>query len=327
MDEVNLRRFGAMLDKTLPDAAALSQRYGGSRMHDAWSDGQLLELFVRWHDEAAFAALVRRHGPMVLSVCRRVLRHTQDAEDAFQATFLVLAKKADRLRQPNLLANWLYGVAYRTALHARQRAAHRSAQEREAASMSNPESSPDVDSQELRRVLDEELSRLPEKYRAPLVLCYLEGKTNEEAARVLGWPSGSMSHRLARGRELLRERLVPRLAGLSGLLPLLPLMDYLEPSAVPPFLAQTTAQAAIVVVGSKVAAVGAGLISASVRELMEETLTSLAPSPWRWLYVLIVVVGSLLGLGGAAYVAANGWPPGQPGNPPSCHDPSGLAAP
>jgi RNA polymerase sigma factor (sigma-70 family) len=154
-----------MLENASIDPARLSHRYAGALTFEALSDGQLLEWFVRRGEEAAFAALVRRHGPMVLGVCRRVLRHAQDAEDAFQATFLVLAQKAPRLRRPELLANWLYGVAYRTALHARQRAAQRSAREREAASMSNPENNPQVDSQELRRLLDEELIRLPERYR------------------------------------------------------------------------------------------------------------------------------------------------------------------
>jgi RNA polymerase sigma-70 factor (ECF subfamily) len=314
MEEINHWRFRAMLDKTLPNPTARSSRYGGSLLYDAWSDTQLLEFFVRWREEAAFAALVRRHGPMVLSVCRRVLRHAQDAEDAFQATFLVLAKKAHRLRQPKLLANWLYGVAYRTALHARQRAAHRSAREREAASMTEAESNPVSEGPELRRLLDEELNHLPEKYRAPLVLCYLEGKTNEEAARMLGWPSGSISHRLARGRELLRERLAPRLGMLSGLLPAFPLTDFLEPSALPPLLAQTTAAAATALAGAKVAAVGASLISASVRDLMEETLESLAPSPWHWLYPAILIVLSLLGVGTAVYVATGAWP-----QPQGCH--------
>jgi RNA polymerase sigma-70 factor (ECF subfamily) len=208
-----------MLEKTLADSVTLSGRYAGSLVYDALSDGQLLDWFVHQREEAAFAALVRRHGPMVLSVCRRVLRHSQDAEDAFQATFLVLAEKAPGLRQPELLANWLYGVAYRTALHARQRASRRSEREREAATLFFSEGDSESESRELRQVLDEELQGLPEKYRAPLVLCYLEGMTNEAAARRLGWPSGSMSYRLARGRELLRERLEARLAGFSILLP------------------------------------------------------------------------------------------------------------
>jgi RNA polymerase sigma-70 factor (ECF subfamily) len=170
------------------------------------SDRELLERFARGQDEEAFEALVQRHGPLVLGVCRRVLRDWEDAQDAFQATFFVLARKAGSLAKPEALGNWLYGVAYRTAVKAKARAARRRECERQAG-----RATPNPASEEARRdlceVLGEELSRLPEKYRAPLVHCYLEGKTNQEAARELGCPLGSMSGRLARGRELLRERL------------------------------------------------------------------------------------------------------------------------
>jgi RNA polymerase sigma factor (sigma-70 family) len=179
------------------------------------TDTQLLKRFARQKDEAAFAALVRRHGPMVLAVCRRVLHDAHDAEDAFQATFLVLVRKARFIARPELLANWLYGVAYRVAVKARANANRRSAHERRAGAMTSVGSAPERIGSELRAVLDAELSHLPEKYRAPLVLCYLEGKTNEQAARLLGWPTGSISGRLARARELLRERLVSR--GLASL--------------------------------------------------------------------------------------------------------------
>ncbi len=177
------------------------------------TDGQLLERFVRQQDEAAFAALVRRHGPMVLGVCRRVLDNAQDAEDAFQATFLVLLRKADSLGRPALLANWLYGVAYRTAMKARAGVLRRRHHERRAASAPRTEPAADAGRDDSSALLEAGLHGLPDKYRAPLVLCYLEGKTNAEAARQLGWPVGSMSSRLARGRELLRERLVPSPVG------------------------------------------------------------------------------------------------------------------
>jgi RNA polymerase sigma factor (sigma-70 family) len=157
---------------SLADATRFSA-YGAKVRVDALTDEELLAWVVQRHEEAAFAALVRRHGPMVLSVPRRLPRHSHDAEEAFQATFLVLAQKAHRLRRPELLANWLYGVAYRTALHAQQRAARRREREREAAKMIAPSSDPESESEELRSILDEELHRLPEKYRAPLVLCYL----------------------------------------------------------------------------------------------------------------------------------------------------------
>jgi RNA polymerase sigma factor (sigma-70 family) len=173
------------------------------------TDAELLDRFARTRDHAAFAALVRRHGPMVFGVCRRVLRDPNDADEAFQVTFLVLVRKAGGLRQPGRLANWLYGVANRVARKARVSAARRGRHERAAA---GPDRTVPIDptDADLRAVLDEEMVALPAKYRAPLVLCYLEGLTNEAAAERLGWPPGSMSYRLARGRELLRKRLVRR---------------------------------------------------------------------------------------------------------------------
>src|SRR5262249_2560450 len=152
--------------------------------------------FMRAHDEAAFAALVQRHGPMVWAVCRRLLPYPEDAEDAFQATFIVLVRRAPSIRQPELLGHWLYGVAYRTARKARAATNRRRAFERQVAFMPPLDSTADnagIAGGELRAVLDEALHHLPEKYRAPLVLCYFQGLTNEEAARRLGWPVGSMS--------------------------------------------------------------------------------------------------------------------------------------
>jgi RNA polymerase sigma-70 factor (ECF subfamily) len=307
-----------MLDKTL---AGLEQHSGcltDSRAFDAWTDTQLLKRFAQRHEEAVFAALMRRHGPMVLSVCRRVLRNSHDAEDAFQATFLVMIEKGHRLRKPELLANWLYGVAYRTALHARQRAVRRSEREREAVAMSSDSASdPEIESRELRRVLDEELLRLPDKYRAPLVLCYLEGKTNEEAARVLGWPSGSMSYRLARGRDLLRQRLQTRMGGATIFLQTIMQAEHFQPAVVSSTLALTTMQAAVTYVGIKMSVAVTGFISASVRDLMEETLQSLAPPRWRWWFTLFLLVLTLAGLGGAgAWVVSSFWSSGASG---ACH--------
>jgi RNA polymerase sigma factor (sigma-70 family) len=161
------------------------------------SDGQLLERYLARRDETAFAAIVRRHGPMVLSVCRRVLKNAHDAEDVFQATFLVLVTKAASVRPRELVGHWLYGVAYRTALKAKALAARRSAKERTMAPQQTHHDEPPADWQPL---LDEELQRLPEKYRLPLVLCDLDGKTRKQAARQLGWPDGTLSTRLTRGR-------------------------------------------------------------------------------------------------------------------------------
>src|SRR5262245_38426607 len=165
------------------------------------SDGQLLERFVARHEEAAFEMLVRRHGPMVLGVCRRVLRHVHDAEDAFQATFLVLARKAASIGQRERVGNWLYGVAYRTALEARTLNAQRRANERQVGAMPEPVA-PEVNAaRDWRPLLDRELSQLPAKYREPVVLCELEGGTRRDVARQLRIPEGTLSSRLATARK------------------------------------------------------------------------------------------------------------------------------
>src|SRR5262245_694448 len=139
-------------------------------------DGQLLERFTRERDEAAFAALVSRYGPLVLGVCRRVLHHEQDAEDVFQATFLVLARKAETIRRTEAVGSWLYGVAHRLALKARAGAARRSVHESRAPQAETLDPAADMTWRELQTVLDEELARLPDRYRAPLLLCYFDGQ-------------------------------------------------------------------------------------------------------------------------------------------------------
>jgi RNA polymerase sigma-70 factor (ECF subfamily) len=183
-------------------------RRAAGGVHD-WTDAQLMDSFLAHRDEAAFEVLVRRHGPMVLGVCRRVLRNETDAEDAFQATFLVLARKAAAVAPRSLVGNWLHGVAYHTAQRVRGMNTKRRAKERAAA-----RAAPARDSEEAVRqmeaLLDEELNRLPEKYRAPIVLCDLGGKAIKEAARQLGWPQGTLATRLARGRALLGQRLTRR---------------------------------------------------------------------------------------------------------------------
>jgi RNA polymerase sigma factor (sigma-70 family) len=174
------------------------------------ADYQLLERFITHREEAAFTALMVRHGPMVHGLCQRLLQHEQDAEDTFQATFLILARKARTIRKHASLASWLYGVAYRLSLKARVSAARRRARERKANVIVNPDHSAEAARREMQSVVDEELNRLPAKWRTPLILCYLEGKTQEEAAEVLGWPVGSMSWRLSRAKARLRDRLTRR---------------------------------------------------------------------------------------------------------------------
>lgn len=157
------------------------------------SDGELLRRFAAGRDEAAFARLVERHGPMVLGVCRRALRDPHDVEDAFQAAFFVLARRAGSVRRAESLAGWLYRVAYRIAVQARAERARRRFHERQGHDMRRAAPSAAATWDELRPILDEELQALPDKYRLPVVLCYLEGQTLAEAAADLGWPSATPS--------------------------------------------------------------------------------------------------------------------------------------
>ncbi len=179
-------------------------------------DAELLGRFLAGRDEAAFEALLRRHGPMVLGVCRRVLRNAADAEDAFQATFLVLVRKAASLRSRELLGGWLYGVAYRTALKAKTMAAKRRRKETEARQSAVPETRAEGAWEDLLPLLDRELARLPEKYRVPVVLCELEGKSRKEAARLLKLAEGTLSSRLATARKMLARRLARPGAVVAG---------------------------------------------------------------------------------------------------------------
>src|SRR5579872_2831868 len=175
------------------------------------TDELLLDRFFNGHDAGAFELLVRRHGPMVLGVCRRVLGEAHDAEDAFQATFLILLRKGRSFVPRGKLANYLYTVARRVALRARATRARRRDCERQAMCDKPRSSTPEPDTAwELRAILDEELLHLPEIYRVPVILCYLEGRTQEAAARELGWPVGTLFTRLGRARERLRQRLCRR---------------------------------------------------------------------------------------------------------------------
>jgi RNA polymerase sigma factor (sigma-70 family) len=235
------------------------------------TDAQLLERFVahRGEDaEAAFAAVVERHGPMVLRVCRGILTDPNDAEDAFQVTFLVLARKARAIARRSLLANWLYGVAVRSAREVRKNAARRRAREGTMDDIGRAESRPDADCGELRFVIDEELSRLPESFRSPVVLCDLEGKTHKEAARILGVPVGTVSSRLVRARGLLRTRLARRGLDPSSAEP----PRHSIPMALPPALVAATARAAVrIATGAPVA----GAVSAQLATITEGVLKTM----------------------------------------------------
>jgi RNA polymerase sigma factor (sigma-70 family) len=251
------------------------------------TDGQLLECFLSRGDEDAFAALVRRHGPMVWGVCRRVLRSHHHAEDAFQATFLVLVRKAPSVVPREMVANWLYGVARQTALKERALASRRGERERPAAEMPEPAVEEQGLSREAQSLIDDELSRLPEKYRAPVVLCDLEGKTRKEDARQLGWPEGTVAGRLARARTLLATRLSRR--GLA-----LPVAALAAVSA-PTSAVSNTIRVASLFAGAQAAT---GEISASVAALTEGVLKAMSLNRRiAWGAVLLAVL--LLGGAGA----------------------------
>jgi RNA polymerase sigma factor (sigma-70 family) len=228
------------------------------------SDGQLLNGFVARRDAACFEALVRRHGPMVLGVCRRVLGNPHDAEDAFQATFLVLVRRAASVVPRELVGNWLYGVAYRTALEARRTAARRQARERQVHDMPRPAAEPDPLWHELVPLFDEELDRLPDRYRAAVVLCDLQGRTRKEAARQLGVPEGTVSGRLTTARRMLARRLSRRGVALSA-------------GAIGAVLASGTASAAVPasLVASTVQTAAATTVAAPVIALADRVVKGL----------------------------------------------------
>jgi RNA polymerase sigma factor (sigma-70 family) len=268
------------------------------------TDGQLLKWFISWRHDAVFRALVDRHGPMVMSVCRRVLESEHDAEDALQATFLILARKAAAVRPRDCVANWLHGVAYRTAQKARVSRARAAAARRRAAerlaTMSDYTPADDDVWRDLQPVLDQELQRLPDTYRAAVVLCDLEGKSRKDAARQLGWPEGTLSGRLARARKRLADRLARRGVTLSAAALAAVLTRGAASAAVPVALKSTLTRAAVLWAGGS--ALPAGVVSAPVVQLTEGTMKTL---PLARLWVGLVCAAAVgLAAAGAGLVAA-----------------------
>jgi RNA polymerase sigma factor (sigma-70 family) len=257
------------------------------------TDGQLLEEYLSRQEEAALAVLVRRHGPMVWGVCRRVLRNYHDAEDAFQATFLVLVRRAASIVPPEKVANWLYGVAHQTALKARATAAKRKERERQVTEMPETAAAEPDRWQEVRPVLDQELSRLPEKYRLVMVLCDLEGKTRREAACQLGVPEGTIAGWLARARRMLAKRFGRRgLVFSAGVLATV-ISHHAASAAVPaPVLASTMKAATLFAAGQ---AAASGVISAEVAALTEGVLKSMVLSKAKLALCVALVIGLLVG--------------------------------
>jgi RNA polymerase sigma factor (sigma-70 family) len=266
---------------------------------DEQTDGHLLGRFVRQQDERAFTTLMLRHGPLVLRVCRRLLANAQDAEDAFQATFLVLVRKARALDDKGSLAGWLYGVAYRIAVRARAQAACRRAHERQAAQMQTRKTLGEPTGPDVAGLLEEELSGLPEKYRTPVVLCYLQGKTHAEAARQLQWPLGTVRGRVARARDLLRRRLARRGIALSTGLVAAGLASNAASAGVPTVLLHATVRAALLTAGGK--ATAATAFSPQATALGEAMLRETFVGKLR---IVLVVLVALAVTGTAAGVLA-----------------------
>jgi RNA polymerase sigma-70 factor (ECF subfamily) len=227
------------------------------------SDRQLLDIFVERRDEAAFEAIVRRHGPMVMGVCRRILRNRQDAEDAFQAAFLVLVRKAAVLASRELLAGWLYGVAYNTALKAKATAARRRRKERQATAMLEADADTSQPDGDWLPILDRELNGLPDRYRLPIVLCELQGKPHKEAAHELGCPVGTLSGRLSRGRTLLAKRLARYGLALTAGSLSAALAQQEVAASVPPAVVSATVKAATAgAIPAEIAALTEGVVKA-----------------------------------------------------------------
>ena len=259
-------------------------------------DGELLGRFIDRRDEAALAALVRRHGSMVWGVCRRLLAH-QDAEDAFQVTFLVLVRKAASVAPRAMVANWLYGVAHQTALHARRTTARRRAREVQVTAMPDPEAVPPEDWTERQLLLDEELSRLPDIYRAVVVSCDLEGRTRKEVARQLGVPEGTVAGRLARARVLLAKRLAHRGVVTSGgaLAAVLS-----AASAGPAFAPPALVAAAIKAASLSATGLAAGVISVEVAALAEGVSKAMFLSKLKT--VALVLVATMVVVAGGGFL-------------------------
>ena len=279
--------------------------------HAGVSDGELLARFNTREGEAAelaFAALVERHGPMVFRVCRRLLVDPHTTEDAFQATFLVLAQKARTLRDRGSVANWLYGVAGRVAARARTLAARRERHERrygEALATRHAADGPDRHDREA--LLHEEVGRLPERYRTPVVLCYLEGLTQEQAAARLGWPIGTVRSRLARARDRLRGRLIQRGVGVSVAM-LVPALAA-EGAAVPRRLLESTVKAAMNVAALRATATGA--VPAAVDALTQGVLRSMLMTKLK--IVAAVFIATATAAAGAGVYATQDEPKDRPG--------------
>ncbi len=262
------------------------------------TDGQLLECFLSRREPAALEALVRRHGPMVWGVCRRVLQNHHDAEDAFQATFLVLVRKAASIRSGAKVGNWLYGVAHQTALKARATRSKRKMREARVRDMPEPAVKDQDPWNDLQALLDQAVSRLPEKYRTVIVLCELEGKTVKEAARQLGCPGGTVASRLARARTMLAKRLARHGPAVTGGA-LAAVMSEKAAASVPTTVLPSTIKAVTSAAAGQAAATG--VISGTVAALTQGVIKAMLLNKLLKVTAVLLVVAALGGATGLIY--------------------------
>jgi RNA polymerase sigma factor (sigma-70 family) len=262
------------------------------------SDSRLLERFLATKEEAAFGALLQRHGPLVWRVCQRVLQHRQNAEDVFQATFLTLARKAATIRKQASVASWLHGVSYRLARRVQMELSRQRPLGDRSIADARPQGVDQSSARELQDVLDEELMGLKEQHRIPLVLCYLEGKSRDEAARQVGWSLRTLKRRLQAGRKLLASRLTRRGVSLGVAALSAGLLQSTVLAAPPPVLVGASSKAAALIVADKSVA---GVISAQAIAISNNLVRSMFMTKLKKAAALILV---LLALGGGAGVWA-----------------------
>ncbi len=256
--------------------------------HSHLTDSQLLQQFVAQRDEGAFTALVQRHAMMVLRVCRNILHHQQDSEDACQAAFLVLARKARTIRKQQAVSSWLHGVAYRIASRIRAQARRRQRRETSSQAPCSTNPSDDLSVRELQVILHEELHRLPEKYRAPLLLCFWEGRTRDEAAEQLGTTVDAFKKRLERARHLLGSRLTRRgFVPSAGCFTTLLLSNDGTMAASGPLITKISQTAATFAAGNKAA------VAATVAALAEGVIRTMSITKWATTILTLVFVGAL----------------------------------
>jgi RNA polymerase sigma factor (sigma-70 family) len=265
------------------------------------TDGQLLDCFISRRDEAAVAAIVRRHGPMVWGVCRRMLRDYHDAEDAFQATFLVLVRKATSIVRKEMVGSWLYGVAHQTARKARATTAKRQAREKHVSELPEPAVMPEPGPrQDLGHLLDQELTRLPDKYRIAVILCDLQGKPRKQVAGQLKIPEGTLSSRLTTARTMLAKRLARHGLPVSAGALVVVMSHRAAAACVPASVVTSTIKTATIVAAGTPAA---GVASINVAALTEGVLKSMLVAKLKLATVLLVAV-STIGLSTAVILYA-----------------------